>query len=185
LRSLAVFRVARANWLYGGAMIASLTAITVLTESTERPLLAKVFDILGPSLVGFLGYWATRRYIRRYLLHAPIVRRLVEERVRRATRERRKADLAQLEVAPRRWHLLQLTVPVSCVVGYLLWTGSGIHQQAIRQLILPDTQKDWLLILPYALLLPVLLARDDVHKWALKRALARSEKPLSTAPVGQ
>jgi hypothetical protein len=180
LRSLAVFRVARANWLYGGAMIASLTAITVLTESTERPLLAKVLDILGPSLVGFFGYWATRRFVRTYLLHAPTVRRLVEERVRGATREKRKADLAQLEVAPRRWLLLQLTVPLSCVLGYLLWTGSGIHQQAIRQLILPDTKQDWLLILPYALLVPVLLTRDAVHKWALKRALARSEQPVAT-----
>jgi hypothetical protein len=185
LRSLAIFRVARANWLYGGAMIASLTAITVLTESTERPLLAKVFDILGPSLVGFFGYWVTRRYVRKYLRHAPTVRRLVEERVHRATRERRKADLAQLETAPQRWHFLQLTVPVLCVVGYLLWTGSGIHQQAIRQLILPDTKKDWLLILPYALLVPVLLGRDAAHKWALKRALARSEKTLAPAPVGE
>jgi hypothetical protein len=166
-------------------MIASLTAITVLTESAERPVLAKVFDILGPSLVGFFGYWATRRFVRTYLLHAPNVRRLVKERVRRATREKRKADLAQLEVAPRRWHLLQLTVPVLCVVGYLLWTGSGFHQQAIRQLILPDTKEDWLLILPYALLVPVLLARDVAHKWALKRALARSEETLSIAPVGQ
>jgi Protein kinase domain len=179
LRSLAIFRVARADWLYGGAMIGSLTAITVLTEGTERPLVAKVLDILGPSLIGFVGYWATRRYVRAYLRHAPTVRRLVEEHVRRATREKRNADLAQLELAPRRWLLLQLTVPVMCVVGYLMWTGSGIHQQAIRQLILPDTKKDWLLILPYALLVPVLLARDNVHKWALKRSLTRSEETLA------
>ena len=151
----------------------------MLTEGTERPIVAKVLDILGPSLVGFVGYWATRRYVRAYLRHAPTVRRLVEERVRRATREKRNADLAQLELAPRRWLLLQLTVPVMCVVGYLMWTGSGIHQQAIRQLILPDTKKDWLLILPYALLVPVLLARDNVHKWALKRALTRSEETLA------
>jgi hypothetical protein len=179
MRSLAIFRVARANWLYGGAMIGSLTAVTVLTENSERPLVAKVLDILGPSVVGLVGYLATRRYVRTFLLHAPTVRRLVEERVRRATRESRKADLAELERAPRRWVFLQLTVPVLCVVGYLAWTGSGIHQQAIRQLILPDTKKDWLLILPYAFLVPVLLARDGVHKWWLKRALARSQETLA------
>jgi serine/threonine protein kinase len=169
MRSLAIFRVARANWLYGGAMIGSLTAITVLTESNERPLVAKALDILGPSLVGFLGYWATRRYVRTFLQHAPTVRRLVEQGVRRATRESRSADLAQLEMAPRRWLLLQLTVPVLCIAGYLAWTGSGMHQQAIRQLILPDTKKEWLLILPYAFLVPVLLARDGVHKALLRR----------------
>jgi hypothetical protein len=180
MRSLAIFRVARANWLYGGAMIGSLTAITVLTENSERPLMAKVLDILGPSLVGFVGYWATRRYVRTFLIHAPTVRRLVEERVRRAMRESRMADLDQLELAPRQWRLLQLTVPVLCVMGYLAWTGSGIHQQALRQLILPDTKKDWLLILPYAFLVPVLLARDGVHEWWLKRALARSKETVAT-----
>src|SRR5258708_24724398 len=178
MRSLAIFRVARANWLYGGAMIGSLTPITVLTEGNERPLVAKVLDILGPSLVGFVGYWATRRYVRTFLSHAPTVRRLVEERVRRATRESRAADLAQLERAPRRWLFLQLTVPLLCVVGYLAWTGSGTHQQAIRQLILPDTKKDWLLILPYAFLVPVLLARDSVHQWWLKRVVARPPPAL-------
>jgi hypothetical protein len=126
-------------------------------------------------LVGFIGYWATRRYVRTFLAHAPTVRRLVEERVRRARRESRAADLDQLELSPRRWRFLQLTVPVLCVLGYLAWTGSGIHQQALRQLILPDTKKDWLLILPYAFLVPVLLARDGVHEWWLKRALARSQ----------
>ncbi len=180
LRSLAIFRVARANWLYGGAMIGSLTAITVLTESTERPLVVKVLHILGPSLVGFLGYWATRRYVRAYLHYAPTVRRLLDERVRRATRDKHRADLAQLEQAPRRWLFFQLTVPVICIVGYLLWTGSGIHQQALRELIMPETKKDWLLILPYVLLVPVLLARDNVHKWALRRALSRSERALAT-----
>jgi hypothetical protein len=185
MRSLAIFRVARANWLYGGAMIGSLTAITVLTENSERPLMAKVVDILGPSLVGFVGYWATRRYVRRFLLHSPTVRRLVEERVRRSTRKVREADLTQLELAPRRGLLLQLTVPALCVVGYLLWTGSGIHQQAIRQLILPDTKKDWLIILPYAFLVPVLLARDGVQEWWLKRVLARSEGTASPPPVRQ
>jgi len=180
LRSLAIFRVTRANWLYGGAMIASLTAITVLTESTERPLVAKVLHILGPCLVGFVGYWATRRYVRRYLAYAPMVRRLLDDRVRRVTRDKRKADLAQLEQAPRRWKFFQLIVPLICMLGYLMWTGSGIHQQAIRELIMPETKKDWLLILPYLLLVPVLLARDNVHKWALKRAIARSEEALAT-----
>jgi hypothetical protein len=90
----------------------------------------------------------------------------------------REEDLTQLELAPRRRLLLQLTVPVLCVVGYLAWTGSGIHQQAIRQLILPDTKKDWLLILPYAFLVPVLLARDGVHERWLKRVIARSPPAL-------
>jgi hypothetical protein len=38
LRSLAVFRVATANWLYGGAMIGSLTAVPILSAPGRRPL---------------------------------------------------------------------------------------------------------------------------------------------------
>ncbi|HWP10127.1 MAG TPA: serine/threonine-protein kinase, partial [Polyangiaceae bacterium] len=52
LRSIATFRAARAIWLYGGAMIGSLTAIRMLSESTERPLLERILYILGPSLIG-------------------------------------------------------------------------------------------------------------------------------------
>jgi hypothetical protein len=64
---------------------------------------------------------------------------------------------------------MQVTVPVACIVGYLLWTGSGVHQAAIRQLMLPVSTKGWLLILPYALMVPLLLVRDQAQLWLLRR----------------
>src|SRR6185436_18103977 len=80
LRSMAFFRMARASWLYGGAMIGCLTAITILSEGGRRPLAEQVLYISGPSVIGFLGYWLTRRYVLAYLRQAPVVKRLLDER---------------------------------------------------------------------------------------------------------
>lgn len=176
LRSLAVFRVLRANWLYGGAMIGSLTAITILSDDTGRPLLQKVVYILGPSLIGFLGYWASQRYVRGFLMHAPAVERMVEAEAQTARSEQREILLERLTGTSLKWQLAQLVVPFVCVLVYLVWTDSGIHQQAIRQLIMPVTMKGWFLILPYALLVPVLLLRDPAQRWLLRR-----KSPLSSA----
>jgi hypothetical protein len=181
LRSMAIFRIARANWLYGGAMIGCLTAITVLTESTERPLVEKVLSILGPSLIGFVGYWLSRRYVQTYLSHSPAVRIFLDQQVEQAGKEQSLADLRQLELAPGRWRLLQLTVPVVCIVGYLLWTGSGVQKNALRDLMMPVTTKSWLLILPYALLVPVLLTRDRLQRLVLRRRNARPEEAQAGA----
>ncbi len=181
-RSIATFRVARAVWLYGGAMIGSLTAITVLSNHAERPLLEKVLYILGPSLIGFAGYGTVSSYVRSYIAHAPALERVLEERREAASRQQHEANLAQLAKASWRWRLIQLAVPVACLLGYLLWTGTGIHQDTIRDLILPVTTKDWLVILPYALLVPVLLLRDQVQSRTLRRRL--SQKP-SEPPIAQ
>lgn len=174
LRSLAVFRVMRANWLYGGAMIGSLTAITILSQDQAQPLLEKVVYILGPSMIGFVGYWTSQRYVRRFLNHAPAVQQMLE--TEKAEAKERQADvvLRHLTGVSLKWRLVQLSVPVVCVLAYLVWTGSGIHQQAIRQLIMPVTMKGWSLILPYALLVPLLLLRDPVHSWLLRRARRES-----------
>jgi hypothetical protein len=168
LRSLALFRVAGANWLYGGAMIGSLSAITVLSTAGGRPLVEQILYILGPSLIGFGGYWITRRHVRGYLSHSPAVVQMLAERVRECRAQQAVAEREQLERANYR-RLLQLAVPVACILGYLLWTGSGVHQQAVRQLIMPVSAKGWLLILPYALLVPVLLVRDRVQLFRLRR----------------
>jgi hypothetical protein len=77
--------------------------------------------------------------------------------------------------------LLQLVVPVGCIVAYLIWTGSGVHQQAIQQLVMPVTAKGWLLILPYTLLLPLLLVRDHLQLWALRRKAAKGPGALPAA----
>ena len=172
LRSLAAFRVARATWLYGGAMIGVLTAITILTQGAAKPLVEKVLYILGPWLIGFMGYSVVARSVRGYLANAPAVQRMLDQRFADAREEQHRVNLAELEQAPWRWRLVQLSVPVVCLLAYLLWTGSGIHQEAIRNLIVPMTAKDWLFILPYALLVPVLLARDHVQQRRLRRRLA-------------
>jgi hypothetical protein len=173
MRSLAVFRVLRANWLYGGAMIGSLTAITILSDDSGRPLVQKVVYILGPSLIGFVGYWASQRYVRRFLSHAPAVERLLDAETQAARAEQREILLDRLKGASLKWQLSQLVVPFVCVLAYLVWTGSGVHQQAIRQLIMPVTMKGWFLILPYALLVPVLLIRDHVQRRLLRKQLSR------------
>jgi hypothetical protein len=155
-------------------MIGSLTAITILSEDGARPLLEKVAYILGPSLIGFLGYWASQRYVQRFLLHAPAVQEMLQFETRLTRHEQRVVLLGRLAGTSFKWQLSQLIVPFVCVLAYLLWTGSGVHQQAIRQLIAPVTMKGWLLILPYALLVPVLLLRDAAHRWMLVKALAKS-----------
>jgi serine/threonine protein kinase len=168
LRSLATFRVGRAIWLYGGAMIGSLTAITVLSETAARPLSEKIVYILGPSLVGFLGYAVTRRYVQAYVDHAPAVARLLAQQT--AARRRQTRETAERAVhAPWSWRVLQLAAPVACLLAYLLWTGSGIHREAVRELIIPVTTKDWLLILPYVLLVPALLGREQLQRLARRR----------------
>ncbi len=66
----------------------------------------------------------------------------------------------------------QIAVPLVCIGAYLLWTGSGVQRTALHQLI-PVTTKDWLVVLPYVLLVPMLLGRDHVQRWLLRRAAER------------
>jgi hypothetical protein len=124
--------------------------------------------------------------VRRYVSHAPAVRRLLEESVARTQKEQLRADLEQLERAPFRWRVFQLAVPVVCILGYLFWTGSGVHKQAIRELIMPVTMNAWLLILPYALMVPVLLMREHWRKRVLRRKVAiapAEESPTQSLEV--
>jgi serine/threonine protein kinase len=172
LRSIAALRVARGVWLYGGAMIGTLTAMRILSEGTSHPLLEKVLYILGPSLIGFAGYWVLRRRLNAFLEQASAVRRLVTQRTSGALSEQQRANLVMLTRVPWHWPLAQLTVPAVCIVAYLLWTGSGLQRAAFHQLI-PVTTKDWLVVMPYVLLVPVLLGRDPLQRWALRRRLQR------------
>jgi len=169
LRSLAVFRVTRAVWLYGGAMIGTLTAMRILSEGAEHPLLEKIFYILGPSLIGFWGYSALRRRTRSFVAEAPALERLLAERIARARAQQHAANLSELERVPIRWQIAQLAVPIACLAVYVLWTSSGLQRDALRELIVPVTTKDWLVILPYALLVPLLLSRDALQRRRLRR----------------
>ncbi len=114
--------------------------------------------------------------MRAYLSHAPAVVRMLDARRSEARWEQREANLAELTNARWRWRLVQLAVPVVCLLGYLLWNGSGIHREAIRELILPVTTKDWLVILPYALLVPVLLGRDHIQQRHLERQIKQPRR---------
>ncbi|HKY38104.1 MAG TPA: serine/threonine-protein kinase [Polyangiaceae bacterium] len=173
LRSIAAIRVARGVWLYGGAMIGTLTAMRILSEDSAHPLLEKVVYILGPSLIGFIGYSALRRRMHGFLEQAPAVKRLIEQQAQSASTEQREANLAVLGKVPWRWPLAQIAVPVACIAVYLLWTGSGLQRAALHRLM-PVTTKDWLVVLPYVLLVPLLLARDPLQKWLLSRAASRA-----------
>jgi hypothetical protein len=173
LRSIAAMRVARGVWLYGGAMIGTLTAMRILSEERGHPLLEKILYIVGPSLIGFAGYSALRRSLNRFLERAPAVERLVKQKTEAAASEQRQANLEVLERVPWRLPVGQIAVPVVCLTAYWLWTGSGLQRAALYQLI-PVTTKDWLLMLPYVLLVPTVLTRDYVQRWLLRRGSQRS-----------
>jgi serine/threonine protein kinase len=177
LRSIAAIRVARGVWLYGGAMIGTLTAMRMLSEHQAHPLLEKLVYIVGPSLIGFIGYSALRRQLNAFLEQAPAVARMVTQRTEAALVEQRRANLTVLEHVPWRLPLGQMVVPLVCIAAYLLWTGSGLHRAGLHQL-LPVTTKDWLVLLPYVLLVPTLLGRDFVQKWRLRRASERGDASL-------
>jgi hypothetical protein len=136
---------------------------------------------LVPSLIGFAGYWLSQRYVRRFLTHAPAVRQLMQTEAELARTEQQQVLLKQLAGFSIRRQLSQLIAPVVCVLVYLVWTGSGVHQQAIRQLIMPVTMKGWSLILPYALLVPVLLLRDPVQRWWVRRSARRAHDEMEIA----
>jgi hypothetical protein len=178
LRSIATFRAARAIWLYGGAMIGSLTAIRMLSEATELPLLARILYILGPSLIGFVGYTALRRRTQRYLQQEPALARMITARVRQARDAQRQANLSALEQASWRARWAQLAAPILGLAGYLAWIWSDVRYGSVRDLPIPLTTKDWLLILPYVLLFPVLLSRDALQRRRLRR-LAAARTPAS------
>jgi hypothetical protein len=173
LRSLATFRAARAIWLYFGAMIASLTAIRMLSESTERPLLVRILYILGPSLIGFVGYSMLRSRTQRYLAQERALERMIEARARQAREAQQQALLTELEQASWRARWAQLAAPVLGLTGYLAWIWSDMRYGSMRDLPVPLTTKDWLLILPYVLLFPVLLSRDAVQRMRLRQKLAK------------
>jgi hypothetical protein len=153
-------------------MIGCLTAITILSRSERQPLTEQVLYIAGPWLVGFVGYSLTRRYELGYLAQAPAVSRMLAERSREARLARTRADREQLRSTPLRLRALELAVPVACVLLYLVWTGSRVDQRAIADLVLPVSTKGWLLILPYALLVLVVLLRDGVQAFRLSRVRA-------------
>jgi hypothetical protein len=179
VRSMAIFRVARVSWLYGGAMIGGLTAMTILSQPVALPLVKQVLYILTPSLVGFVGYGITRRQVKRFLAHAPAVERSLDRQVQESQLELARIAEERLRNAPWRHRILQLVVPFVCVAVFLVWTGSGIHERAIQKLVMPVTAQGWLLILPYALLVPILLARDFVQLLLVRRRLKKDEAEAS------
>jgi hypothetical protein len=177
LRSMAVFQIAEASWLYGGAVMGCLNGAIILTHGHQEPLAMQLLYILGPSVIGFLGFALIRRTVRDYLANAPAVKSMLAQQIALASDERAQATLARLRGVSWRSRLLQLAVPVVCILGYLVWSGSGLHQHAIRQLIVPTSMKGWLLILPYALLAPIVCVRDFVQIWLLDRKARASRQP--------
>ncbi len=173
IRSVAIFRVLRINWLYGGAVIGALTAMTILSRPVAQPMVVQVLYILGPSLVGFVGYAVTRRQLQRYLRHAPAVGRLLAAEVAAHRDELASVTAARLQNVPWAHRLAQLVVPFACLAIFLLVTESGFHERAVEQLVMPMTGQGWLLILPYALLIPILLLRDSLHLRILQRRTRR------------
>ena len=174
VRSVAIFRLARVYWLYGGVLIGTVTALTILSRPAAEPLVYQIVYVLGPSLVGFVGYTVTRRYLRSLLRNSPAVEQLIQRRIAAFRIDLARVTTTRLEQSARRTRILQFVFPFVCIILYLLWAASGIHRQAIQQLIVPATIREWLLILPYVLLVPALLLRDPVQLAVLRRRLRNS-----------
>jgi serine/threonine protein kinase len=174
VRSVAIFRLARVYWLYGGVMIGTVTALTILSRPAAQPLVYQLVYVLGPSLIGFVGYTVTLRNLRSLLRNSPAVEQLIERRIAAFRVDLAHVTTTRLEQSARRTRILQFVFPFVCIGLYFLWTASGIHRQAIQQLIVPPTIRAWLLILPYLLLVPVLLLRDPIQLALLRRRLRSS-----------
>jgi hypothetical protein len=149
----------------------------MLSESTERPLLERILYILGPSLIGFVGYSTLRGRTRRYLAQEPALERLVESRVRQAREAQRQANLSALDQASWRMRWAQLAAPLVGLGGYLGWNWTGARGGWMRDLPIPVSTKDWLLVLPYVLLFPLLLSRDALQRRRLRRLAKGPAKP--------
>jgi hypothetical protein len=65
--------------------------------------------------------------------------------------------------------LAQLGAPVLGLTVYLAWVWSGMRDGSMPMPPVPVTTKDWLTILPYVLLFPVLLSRDALQRRRLQR----------------
>jgi hypothetical protein len=152
-------------------MIGCLTGITILSQRGHQPLAEQVLYISGPSFIGFVAFSLTRRYVLGYLANAPAVQRLLDESLAEARGDQKRIDREYLKRVTWQRRLGELAVPVACVLAYLLWTGSGVDQKAVRMLVLPVSTKGWLLILPYALLVLVLAVRDPVNAWRTRRSV--------------
>jgi hypothetical protein len=174
VRSVAIFRLARVYWLYGGVMIGTVTALTILSRAAVQPLVYQIVYVLGPSLIGFIGYTVTNRNLRSLLRNSPAVEQLIQRRIAAFRIDLARVTTTRLEKSERRTRILQFVFPFVCISLYLLWAVSGIHRQAIQQLIVPATIRAWLLILPYVLLVPALLLRDPIQLAVLRRRLRNS-----------
>lgn len=163
LRSLSFFRMARASFLYAGAVIGCLTAIAVLFREGHRPLLEHILYISGPPFIGFAGFRLTRSYALRYLSETPAVQRLLDSEAAEARQKEERVRPTYQRPAPLRLRVAELAVPVVCVFGYLVWTGSSVSERSLRELVLPVSTTGWLVIAPYVLLVAALLLRDGVE----------------------
>jgi hypothetical protein len=105
---------------------------------------------------------------------------MVDNEIGRARELRAQATAEQLRSVSWWRRLIQITIPVGCIVGYLLWIGDAFVP-AIRQLMLPVSMQSWLLILPYVLLVPLLLVRDQVQLWLLRRRAKGRETASSVS----
>jgi hypothetical protein len=181
VRSVAIFRLARVYWLYGGVMIGTVTALTILSRPAAEPLAYQLVYVLGPSLIGFVGYTITRRYLRSLLRNSPAVEQLIQRRIAAFGIDLARVTTTRLEQSARRTRILQFVFPFVCILLYSLWAASGIHRQAIQQLIVPATVRQWLLILPYLLLVPALLLRDPIQLAVLRRRLRNRALDIQAA----
>jgi hypothetical protein len=99
---------------------------------------------------------------------------MVRLRVRQAREAQQHANLVELEQASWRARWTQLAAPILGLTGYVAWIWSGMGYGSVRDLPVPLTTKDWLLILPYVLLFPVLLSRDAIQRRLLGHRRAKA-----------
>ena len=168
LRSLSVFHAARTNALYGGTMIGCLTAMTVLADRDDTPVLEDALSILGPSAIGFAVFTVISSYLRGCLSQSPAVKSMLEARIQASRIEEVRARYRTATAATWATRLVQLLGPVLAIGLYLVWVGGEHPEGALADVVLPSTFKDLIAALPFGLLIPAVLIGDRLQKRLLR-----------------
>jgi serine/threonine protein kinase len=170
LRSISIYHLARWLCLYGGTLIACITAMTVLStgHSASSPLLLALLHILAPALLGLAAFAGISVFLSRYLAQ----NRPLTEMVRRSTRRSKAQELKALyhycSTSTWRSRLSQFIAPLLCLAAYALWISWGTRTEPLA-FIEPVVNLEMMVAIPYVLLVPVILARDGVHASLLRR----------------
>lgn len=169
LRSLVVFRVARVNFLYGGVMVSAVSAMTIFSSPTPPPLLHQLVRIAGPALLGYAFYGLLRGYQERYLRRARPVQKVIAAQMRQARNKQKRVTTLLLRQSNKKARMITASLPLVFIALSLYWTASTASERGLTVGDALLSNASLLTLLPFLLLIPVIVIRDDLALWRLRR----------------